>query len=232
MAPFYGFHPLPPQARPRLPPPPNPGLAPSWALGARVTVSGLAGPRPGLCQLASVPPPPTTWLGQPGKGTETPTQPTGDPPWQTAEAERKHRPCQEQACAQSQSPGLCPLPGLSPHHQAACGALPCPGPSPQREGPCSLASGEGRGCSSQSLLSEALDGVGWRWGAVLSRPAIPTKCREVCLPASSLLVQCLGLFIRPSKAEHRRGREGPEDSTVSALHTPGHPPTTKHNHGD
>lgn len=32
--------------------PPSPGLAPSWALGARVTVSGLAGPRPRLCQLA------------------------------------------------------------------------------------------------------------------------------------------------------------------------------------
>lgn len=31
---------------------PSPGLEPSWALGARVTVSGLAGPRPGLCQLA------------------------------------------------------------------------------------------------------------------------------------------------------------------------------------
>lgn len=36
-----------------LPPPPSsPGLEPSWALGARVTVSGLAGPRPRLCQLA------------------------------------------------------------------------------------------------------------------------------------------------------------------------------------
>lgn len=48
---FYCFHPLPPQARPGslLP---SPGLEPSWALGARVTVSGLAGPRPGLCQLA------------------------------------------------------------------------------------------------------------------------------------------------------------------------------------
>lgn len=65
--------------------------------------------------------------------------------------------------------------------------------------------------------------MGGRWGAVLSRPAIPTKCREVCLPASSLLVQCLELFIRPSTAEHRRGREGPEDSIVSALHTPCHP---------
>lgn len=78
----------------------------------------------------------------------------------------------------------------------------------------------------QSLLSEALDGVGWRWGAVLSRPAIPTKCREVCLPDSSLLVQCLELFIRPSTAEHMRGREGPEDSIVSALHTPCHLPTS------
>lgn len=77
----------------------------------------------------------------------------------------------------------------------------------------------------QSLLSEALDGVGWRWGAVLSRPAIPTKCREVCLPNSSLLVQCLELFIRPSTAEHMRGREGPEDSIVSALHTLCHLPT-------
>jgi hypothetical protein len=28
------------------------GLEPSWALGARVTVSGLAGPEPELCQLA------------------------------------------------------------------------------------------------------------------------------------------------------------------------------------
>lgn len=44
--------PLQPQARPRLPPPPSPGRAPSWALGARVTVSGLAGPSSGLCQLA------------------------------------------------------------------------------------------------------------------------------------------------------------------------------------
>lgn len=33
-------------------PTPSPGLVPSWALGARVTVSGLAGLRPGLCQLA------------------------------------------------------------------------------------------------------------------------------------------------------------------------------------
>lgn len=45
------FHSLLPQARPSsllL----GPGLEPSWALGARVTVSGLAGPKPGLCQLA------------------------------------------------------------------------------------------------------------------------------------------------------------------------------------
>lgn len=44
-------HPLLPQARPSsllL----GSGLEPSWALGARVTVSGLAGPKPGLCQLA------------------------------------------------------------------------------------------------------------------------------------------------------------------------------------
>lgn len=42
---------LQPQARPRslLR---GSGLEPSWALGARVTVSGLAGPKPGLCQLA------------------------------------------------------------------------------------------------------------------------------------------------------------------------------------
>ena len=187
MAPFYGFHPLPPQARPRLPPPPNPGLAPSWALGARVTVSGLAGPRPGLCQLASVPPPPTTWLGQPGKGTETPTQPTGDPPWQTAEAERKHRPCQEQACAQSQSPGLCPLPGLSPHHQAACGALPCPGPSPQREGPCSLASGVGGGAPPSPFSQRHW--MGWAGGGVLfsvDQPSPPNVERFVYPPPASL----------------------------------------------
>ena len=152
MAPFYGFHPLLPQARPRLPPPPNPGLAPSWALGARVTVSRLAGPRPGLCQLASVPPPPTTWLGQPGKGTETPTQPTGDPPWQTAEAERKHRPCQEQACGHSQSPGLCPLPDSPPIPRLPVGPSPAPAPSPQREAPPGLASSEGRLKESQTSL--------------------------------------------------------------------------------
>lgn len=44
--------PLQPQARPGSLLPPSPGLEPSWALGARVTVSGLAGPRPRVCQLA------------------------------------------------------------------------------------------------------------------------------------------------------------------------------------
>ena len=187
MAPFYGFHPLLPQARPRLPPPPNPGLAPSWALGARVTVSRLAGPRPGLCQLASVPPPPTTWLGQPGTGTETPTQPTGDPPWQTAEAERKHRPCQEQACGHSQSPGLCPLPDSPPIPRLPVGPSPAPAPSPQREAPPGLASSEGRGCYSSPFSQRRW--MGWAGGGVLfsaDQPSPPNVERFVYPTPASL----------------------------------------------
>lgn len=44
------------------------------------------------------------------------------------------------------------------------------------------------------------------WG--IGRAIISTKCREVCLPASSHCVQSLELFIRPLLAECRRGLEG------------------------
>lgn len=90
---------------------PSPGLVPSWALGARVTVSGLAGPRPGLRQLA-IAAATSHYLARPaGEGYRDPCPANRRPPWQRVESQRKHWPCQDHACVHSQSPGWAPPPG-------------------------------------------------------------------------------------------------------------------------
>lgn len=115
---FGGFHPSSsPRPGPGLAPssPPSPGLAPSWALGARVTVSGLAGPRPGLCQLA-VAAATSHYLARPAReGQGDPRPANRQPPWQREEVGRKQalpRPC------------MCPQPESSP--APLLGHSPCP----------------------------------------------------------------------------------------------------------
>ena len=141
------------------------------------------------------------------------------------------RPCMR---AQPESRLGAPSWDTGPGHQATVGG----------------AGREGRGGGAvqppgQSAPSSSfLRGVGRRWGATLRRVAISTKCQEVCLPASGLCVQSSELFIRPSRAQHRRGRQEPrgtarlhlslsrpqhQTTTVTSLEPPP-PPPPPHTH--
>lgn len=213
--PLCCFHPLPPQARPRLPPPLSPGLAPSWALGARVTVSGLAGPRPGLCQLARAAAT-SHYLARPaGEGYRDPGPANRRPPGQRAGAARKHRPCQEQAGAHSRGPGRAPCPGTLTPSTRLPGGPPSHRPHKGKRhlGWLELAEpGEGL------LLLQAPSLRGPGWGGALGRAgAISTQCREVCLPASGLRGRSLELFIRPSTQSTGGGHKGPCGSALFHL---------------
>lgn len=218
--PFCSFQPLLLQARPGLPPPPpqpwpgaqpgpggqsyckRPGRPKAWTLPAGQSCCRL--PLPGSASRGRVLRPPScqqaTPMAEGGVTEETQALPRACRPARRCLPEsRPSAPSWDTV----RSPGSC-------------------GRSWQGEGvggPAALAH-----CSFKPFPSEALAGVGRRWGATLTRVAISTKCQEVCLPASGLCVQSLELFIRPSTARLRRGRQEPQ-ATALLLPSSLLPPT-------
>lgn len=182
----------------------RPGRPEAWPLPAGHSCCRL--PLPGSASRGRV-------LRPPSSRQATPVAEGGVP---------EKTPALPRACrrAQPESRPSAPSWATGPSHQATVGGVG------RGRGGGGAPAGQA-GCSFKPFPSEALVGVGWRWGATLTRVAISTKCQEVCLPASGLCVQPLELFIRPSTAQCRRGAPGAlRNSSPSAA------PDIKRDHCD